>query len=89
VKVDNSYSSSDALRRYGKASAGIPFPGGEDEPEGAVRKRVDTGPPMDRVTLSREARRLLAGGALPEDAEALPDEPELTYPARVAPVAEA
>jgi hypothetical protein len=89
VKVDNSYSTSDALRRYGKAATGVPFPQGEDAPEGAPRKPAPTGAPMDRVTLSREARGLLAAGALPGDAPPEPAGPELTYAAPIAPVAAA
>ena len=90
MKVDNSYSTSDALRHYGKAATpAAPFPPpDEDAPAPPPKKPAETGPGMDRVTLSPEAMKLLAQGVAPDDAAPPEAEPEMTYSARVHPVSE-
>ena len=89
MKIDNSFSASDALRRYGKeALPAVPLSPEDENAPAASRLPAQTGPAMDHVTLSPEAVRLLALGAKPQDAAAAEADLELTYAAPVLPVAE-
>lgn len=81
IKVDNSYSTSDALRRYSKGNA-QPFPGLDDEEARAEAPSLPQEKGMDRITLSRHARQLLAGEPLRAIPFAEPSGGPMVYSAR-------
>lgn len=65
IKVDNAFATSNALRRYSKASQPFPDTGEKKKEEPTTQPEAEPG--MDRVTLSNQARSLLTAQEGPQE----------------------
>ncbi len=83
LKIDTTYSTSDALRRYSKSSGQQTAEADEKDqqrpPQLKLAKASDS---MDRLTLSREAVALKTGLAIPQKAATSVAGTQLLYNAR-------